>query len=213
MDIFIKTYAELLTSYCQTRDDALLIELNELGKLLVQNQIPPEEIANFQHYALEQFPPEMLPAILPHITDPLAEVLMAYGLSFRAAIEQRYAALLEERLRQNERLEALGTLAAGIAHDFNTILGVIMGFTEMTLDSAGLTSFDRANLDQVLIAAQRARDLIIKILSFARKEQAQPKPVALDVALIESCALLKPSLPPGIKISHNLLQLESTANA
>jgi signal transduction histidine kinase len=197
-------YAALLKRYCATPDEALLAELGALGRRLVQDEVPPEEIADFQEQALAAFAPDSVATVLPLITAPLAEVLMAYGLTFRAHLEQRYAALLQERLRQGERLEALGTLAAGIAHDFNTLLGVILGFTEMTLDTHPPGSQGRANLEQVLVAVQRARDLVAKILTFARQEQSRREIVALDEVLEECLALLRPTLPPGVAIETRI---------
>ncbi|CAK0766539.1 Histidine kinase [Gammaproteobacteria bacterium] len=195
------TYTELLRHYCQTPDEIWLAQLNDLGRRLVQDEVPPEEIAGFQGQAFEQLGSTAVATALPHITAPLAEVLMAYGLSFREHLEERYTALLQTRLQQGERLEALGTLAAGIAHDFNTLLGVILGFTEMTLDAHPLGSRERSNLEQVLIAVQRARDLVAKILTFARREQNPHREVvSLSEVLVESLALLRPTLPPGIVV-------------
>lgn len=197
-------YANLLICYCANPDEIILSEFSTLGRKLVKDEIPPEEIAEFQEYALSKLDSKQLKNIsVSQISVPLAEVLMAYGLAFRAHLEQRYAALLHERLHQSERLEALGTLAAGIAHDFNTLLGIIMGFTEMTIDNQTLGSYERANLAQVLTATQRARDLVARILAFARREQLQKTAVTISAIVIESLALLKSTLPPGITIENH----------
>ncbi|CAK0763139.1 putative Histidine kinase [Gammaproteobacteria bacterium] len=193
-------YATLLAHYCTTPDEVTLSEFGKLGRCLVIDEIPPEEIADFQEQALAT----LNPANLSRISAPLAEVLMAYGLAFRAQTEQRYAAMLQDRLRQGERLEALGTLAAGIAHDFNTLLGVILGFTEMTLDTQPPASNEYANLEQVIIAVRRARDLVARILAFARHEQTCHEAVTVSEILTESLTLLRPILPAGVMIDTRL---------
>src|SRR5207247_3611669 len=75
---------------------------------------------------------------------------------------------LEARLRQAQKMEAIGTLAGGIAHDFNNILGAILGYTELCLFEAPPDSHLGNNLQEVLRAGKRGRDLIQHILRFSR---------------------------------------------
>ena len=77
---------------------------------------------------------------------------------------------LDERLRQSQKIEAVGQLAGGIAHDFNNLLVVISGYSELALQRAGDDAQLRHDLEQVGVAAARARDLTQRLLSFTRKE-------------------------------------------
>ncbi len=80
---------------------------------------------------------------------------------------------LEEQLRQSQKMEAIGTLAGGIAHDFNNILGVIFGYAELSQDLAAGNSGLEKNLEQILKAADRAKNLVKQILAFSRKTESR----------------------------------------
>ena len=75
---------------------------------------------------------------------------------------------MEQQLRQAQRLEAMGTLAGGIAHDFNNLLGAILGYGEMALRDAPEGSRLRRDLDSIMIAGERGRALVDRILAFSR---------------------------------------------
>ena len=77
---------------------------------------------------------------------------------------------LEDRLRQSQKLEAVGQLAGGIAHDFNNLLVAISGYGELALERAGDDVELRHDLEQIAFAAAKARDLTQRLLSFSRKE-------------------------------------------
>jgi signal transduction histidine kinase/CheY-like chemotaxis protein len=82
---------------------------------------------------------------------------------------------MEAQLRQSQRLEAVGQLAGGIAHDFNNILTAIRGFSEVIQANLGPDDPNRADLDQVILAADRATTLVRQLLAFSRRQVLRPQ--------------------------------------
>jgi PAS domain S-box-containing protein len=111
---------------------------------------------------------------------------------------------LEAQLRQSQKLEALGTMAGGIAHDFNNILGAIHGFTEMSLDHVARENPARPYLEEVLTAAQRARELVRQILAFSRQSEVQRQPVQFGRLVKEALRLVHAGLPASIRVKTRL---------
>ena len=115
-----------------------------------------------------------------------------------------------EELREAQKMEAIGTLAGGIAHDFNNILGVILGFSELTLYEVAQSSVAWHNLQQVLTASQRAKDLVRQILTFSRKDEQERQPLQLYLVIHEALKLLRASLPTTIDIRQELAEDSGT---
>jgi PAS domain S-box-containing protein len=111
---------------------------------------------------------------------------------------------LEAELFQAQKLEAIGTLAGGIAHDFNNILWAIMGYTEMTLMSLPENSPERFNLEQVMQAGGRARDLVNQILAFSRTSIKAREPLRPSLIIKEALKLLRATLPTTIEIRSDI---------
>ncbi|NIA31280.1 MAG: PAS domain S-box protein, partial [Actinobacteria bacterium] len=108
--------------------------------------------------------------------------------------------ILEDQFRQAQKMEAIGTLAGGIAHDFNNILGAIIGYTELALDDSDENSIIYENMENVLNASIRAKDLVKQILTFSRLDKLERKPVQLSSVVKETIKLLRASLPTTIEI-------------
>jgi len=89
------------------------------------------------------------------------------------------------QLHQSQKLEALGTLAGGIAHDFNNVLGAVLGYAELASQQSGPGSIQRRYIDNIVVAANRARELVARILAFSRPGVGSALPVSLQKILSE----------------------------
>ncbi len=109
---------------------------------------------------------------------------------------------MEKRLQQARKMEALGTLAGGIAHDFNNILSSVLGFAELIkLNVSGDVETEQ-NLDQILAAGIRARELVGHILTFSRKSDVQKHPLQITPLIKECLKFIRASLPSNIEIKY-----------
>ena len=112
--------------------------------------------------------------------------------------------MLEKDHRQRQKMEAIGTLAGGIAHDFNNILTAIIGYSEIVINSLENNTSVQRDLDQVLKAAERAKDLVKQILTFSRGTEQELKPVQVNLVVYEVLKLLRATLPMTIEISQDI---------
>ena len=101
--------------------------------------------------------------------------------------------LLEQQLRQAQKMEAIGRLAGGVAHDFNNLLMVIKGHTELLLDVLPVADHVTRKVEQIDRSADRATALTRQLLAFSRMQVLQPRPVNLN-AIVEEMAKLLPRL-------------------
>jgi len=121
-------------------------------------------------------------------------------------VEERTQTLAkyERQLQQVLKIQAIGTLAGGIAHDFNNILFPIVGYTELTMDEVPDDSVAHNNLEEVLKAAHRAKDLVQQILTFSRQSGQERKPVKVQLIIKEALQLLRASIPASIEIINKI---------
>lgn len=111
---------------------------------------------------------------------------------------------LEEQLIEAQRMEAIGTLASGIAHDFNNILTPILGYSELALTRITPDEPLGSDLQQIIKAALRAKDMIQQILAFSHQAPQEPKPLQPHLMIKEALKLLRASLPATIEIREEI---------
>lgn len=110
--------------------------------------------------------------------------LAAVGHSFNTMAERlRVAHRLEEQLRQAQKMEAVGQLAGGVAHDFNNVLTAIRGYTELLGDADRDEEVARADLREIRGAVERASSLTRQLLAFSRHQVVQPRQVEVTAIL------------------------------
>jgi PAS domain S-box-containing protein len=107
----------------------------------------------------------------------------------------------EEQLRQGQKMEAIGRLAGGVAHDFNNILAVILSYSSLALESLVAANPLRADLEQIQRAGQRATDLVRQLLAFSRQQVLQPRWVDTGAVLLGMRKMLHRLVGSDVKIS------------
>ncbi len=115
--------------------------------------------------------------------------------------EQANRERLEEQLRMAHKMESVGRLAGGIAHDFNNMLGVILGYTEMTLDEVDEHEPMYAALRGIQQAAERSAELTRQLLAFARKQTIAPKVLDLNETLESMLSMLRRLIGENIDLA------------
>jgi len=113
---------------------------------------------------------------------------------------------LQRQLQQAQKMEAIGQLTGGIAHDFNNILASVLGYTELLREKLTDKAPEKITfyLNQVQSAGERARDLVAKMLSFARGASLEPRILDPRPLLRDSLKMLAPTIPSSIAVQLEL---------
>jgi two-component system cell cycle sensor histidine kinase/response regulator CckA len=169
---------------------------------------PPGDTTIF-HKVQEQMSMRNLPRRLRTKSGQIRDILMSVEqfeldnepLLLTIAQDITEQSNLENQLRQAQKMEAVGQLAAGLAHDFNNILTVIQGYSTLLLSSKPSESTDRKPLQMITGAAERARKLVRQLLTFSRKQIVQKTAMDIHSTLSEISEMLPRVLPENIQVT------------
>lgn len=136
-----------------------------------------------------------------------AGAVTSIGAITRDVTEQEQSARerekLETQLRQSQKMEAVGRLAGGVAHDFNNMLGVILGYAELALDDLGESDPIRAHLREIMEAGRHSANLTRQLLAFARRQTVAPQRLNLNHSIANSLKLLGRLIGEDIELVWN----------
>jgi PAS domain S-box-containing protein len=124
-------------------------------------------------------------------------------------IAERHQLELERQLSHSQKLEALGTLAGGIAHDLNNALVPILALSKVTARQLAAGSEARENLETIFGASEHARDLVKRVLAFSRRDVPEMHETRLGEIVIEALKLLRASIPSSIQLEERIVDLPS----
>ena len=111
---------------------------------------------------------------------------------------------LEQQLRQSQKLDAIGQLTGGVAHDFNNILTVIIGTVEILVDGVADRPHLVAVTEMIDVAATRGADLTRQLLAFARRQSLEPRRTDVNTLVSQVESLLRPTLGEAVDIVSKL---------
>jgi PAS domain S-box-containing protein len=117
------------------------------------------------------------------------------------AVEERQS--LQNQLQQSQKMESIGRLAGGVAHDFNNMLGVVLGNAELAMHEADLPQPVQENLREIKMAAERSVDLTRQLLAFARKQTIAPEVLDLNKTVAGTLKMLRRLIGEEIELVWN----------
>ena len=135
---------------------------------------------------------------LESISAPIACSTIIDITDRKQAEEERES--LQGQLMQAQKMESIGRLAGGVAHDFNNMLAVIMGQTELALEQINPGSQLRNDLEEVIVATKRSIELTKQLLAFARKETITPRVIDLNKAISKMLKMLQRLIGENIEL-------------
>ncbi|MBT3312175.1 MAG: PAS domain-containing protein [Desulfobacterales bacterium] len=121
-----------------------------------------------------------------------------------------YRKQLETKIRQSQKMEALGTLVGGIAHEFNNILGIILGNTDLSLDDVPESNPAYYSLNKIKTASLQAKDIVRQLLSYIHKADYEKKIMKGIPVIKDSINLIQSTIPANIQIRQNMQATSDT---
>jgi len=151
----------------------------------------------------ETFPVEINTNIVEQYGKPVI-LAVVRDISERRNVEKERAQI-EARYRQAQKVEAIGRLAGGVAHDLNNILSPIIGFGELIINDIGPEDRNRESVEQIVRAGYRARDLVRQLLAFGRKQTFELQPIDLNRTIEQFTSLLRRTIREDVEIEINAM--------
>ncbi len=156
--------------------------------------------------------PDTVILLINDITEKVRteKALLDYRNNLEELVRERTADLKQanEMLQKAQKLEAIGTLAGGIAHEFNNILGAMIGYMELAQLETHPDDL-RYYVDQALHASQRAKDVVSQVLVFSRKKENRRKPIVAAAVVRDAVKMIKTFLPSTIRIAQDMADKSS----
>src|SRR5438093_6302775 len=159
--------------------------------------VPEEPVTNPHTKQTRWFQTIKLPLRLPG-----AEAVTLLGV----ATEITERKLLEEQLLQSQKMEAVGQLAGGLAHDFNNILTAIVGYSDLLAAELGDNAQQREDIEEIRKAARRAAALTRQLLSFSRKQVLEPRIVDVNGVVLNLDKMLRSLMSENIELETQLAE-------
>ncbi|MCF6371138.1 two-component system VirA-like sensor kinase [Rhizobium halophilum] len=184
------------------RPDELTFTRNSIiSGFILGSQLPDGHVATL--LLLFDIPRPKLGADEIALVKASLQILMEFVETDR---RQQERDALEHRLEHSQRLEAVGTLAGGIAHEFNNVLGAILGYGEMALQLLRKPSMTRHYVQEILTSGERAKHIVDQILTFSRKRERAMKPFNVSEAVADIMPLLQVTLRNTVTLTAHLCE-------
>ncbi|MDB6011595.1 MAG: hypothetical protein JWL65_3845 [Gammaproteobacteria bacterium] len=150
-----------------------------------------------------------LSRLVPSVVRALREVTERADRKRAEESAQAECERLEQLLRQAAKMEAVGQFAGSIAHDFNNILGAILGYGERAQSNLPEGGAARHQVDQMMCAGARGKALVDRILNFSRSGMGERAPLQVQPVVEETLELLAASLPADVQLERRLHALDT----
>ncbi len=134
---------------------------------------------------------------------PVRIVSTLQDVTEQRAAEQR-SRELERLLIHSQKLEALGTMAGGLAHELNNILAPVLSLAKVALEDFPADSATRQDLEMVVVASQRARDLVRQVLAFGRKQAMEKRLIEPAATIHQTLRMMRATVPASIELAELL---------
>jgi signal transduction histidine kinase len=201
--LVMEPYVGLVQAYVREGQEADLAAIGALREALVSNHVPIEDLVGLHERAMltlkDTITRENFEAVVIKTSTCFTELALAYSLADDKKKSMRDHE--QRNAREQQRLEALGQMAGGVAHEFKNLLQPIMGMTEMALADSDPSSELSSQLEVILDCAKQARSIVHGILTSARKQTSEPRPTAFATAVREAVKFVSVILPRALEIS------------